>query len=397
MLLIPRKNNDFLSLVIGDWFGPASTAHLLRQAVTDAMTAIDVDGGESLLDYMCVHVARDCTVYRQDVRDACREMAEARRRRRGQRRKASSTAGSMAASPTQLPSAADEDFSLLDASSEYLSEAAMRGVSGGNRLYAGLLDRAPHYDEDFTLLSDRRTERLALDHSLYVNGEYWVVEGEEAKERPSSRASSAEPAVSSPVQEIRSEVPVVEGDWTPVLLLIPLRLGRDRFNAAYTDGLRAVLAGADDTKGCVTVGVIGGRPRHSLYFVGVQDEALIHLDPHLVQDRVDMRPSDFPLSSYHCRQPRKLAMARMDPSCCLGVYCETRAAFETWCENILERCASERYPMFGIVEGRTADADAAADDAASAAAATSMTASSLSLGDEDQNGSGDISEDFVFL
>ena len=51
-----------------------------------------------------------------------------------------------------------------------------------------------------------------------------------------------------------------------------------------------------------------------------QEDDLIHLDPHTLQDSVDSRLPNFPTDSYHSRQPRKLRLTRMDPSCCVGFY-----------------------------------------------------------------------------
>ena len=57
-----------------------------------------------------------------------------------------------------------------------------------------------------------------------------------------------------------------------------------------------------------------------------QEDDLIHLDPHRLQDSVDTLRATFPTDSYHCHQPRKLRLARMDPSCCVGFYLRTRSS-----------------------------------------------------------------------
>ena len=103
--------------------------------------------------------------------------------------------------------------------------------------------------------------------------------------------------------------------------------------------------------------------------MGFQDDSLIHLDPHLVQDNVPMMskkmgtnegtvPLDFDLNSYHCKSVRKMQLSRMDPSCCFGFLCKTKSDFENWCETVRELATpsgATDYPMFSIMEGRVND------------------------------------------
>lgn len=60
-----------------------------------------------------------------------------------------------------------------------------------------------------------------------------------------------------------------------------------------------------------SVGIVGGRPSASLYFVGVQGGAVLYLDPHEVQEVKSQHP--FTLSGAscviicHCLPPPPLA------------------------------------------------------------------------------------------
>lgn len=50
--------------------------------------------------------------------------------------------------------------------------------------------------------------------------------------------------------------------FRPVLIFIPLRLGQERFNMEYKEAVKACFTVTQ------SVGIIGGKPRHALWFVG---------------------------------------------------------------------------------------------------------------------------------
>ena len=62
-----------------------------------------------------------------------------------------------------------------------------------------------------------------------------------------------------------------------MLLIVPVRLGLDRLNAEYVPSLLKCLEMPQ------SVGIIGGRPNHAIYFFGHQGDMLHGLDPHTTQ------------------------------------------------------------------------------------------------------------------
>ena len=188
--------------------------------------------------------------------------------------------------------------------------------------------------------------------------------------------------------------------WRPLIILMPLRLGLDRINQIYYPSLFKILEFPQ------SVGIVGGRPKHSVYFIGYQgsylicigllsifqvpifhdfifkkDANLIYLDPHVVQaaQTLEEEPentdgtaaptgyfakflspplsssptTNAPLSappptaipkfkfkpkfnyrSYHCKTPRRMPLASVDPSMCFGFYCKDKEDFEDFCERV---------------------------------------------------------------
>ncbi|GAA5844630.1 hypothetical protein JCM11251_002129 [Rhodosporidiobolus azoricus] len=72
-----------------------------------------------------------------------------------------------------------------------------------------------------------------------------------------------------------SEVKEASKGWKkPVLVLVNVRLGIDGVNPIYHEAIRGIFRLPQ------TVGIAGGRPSSSYYFVGAQANSLFYIDPH---------------------------------------------------------------------------------------------------------------------
>ncbi|KAI9255469.1 hypothetical protein BY458DRAFT_461724 [Sporodiniella umbellata] len=121
-----------------------------------------------------------------------------------------------------------------------------------------------------------------------------------------------------------------QGSFQPTLILVALRLGIDSLHPSYHAALKACFR----MPHCV--GIAGGRPNSSLYFMGtVGEEDLIYLDPHYSRPALETKslaeytPEDF--ATYHCPLPRKIPLAQIDPSMLIGFYCRNQQAFDEFC------------------------------------------------------------------
>ncbi len=107
-----------------------------------------------------------------------------------------------------------------------------------------------------------------------------------------------------------------------LLLFLPLRLGIEVLNPRYGDFVRASFQMS------ATLGIVGGLPQKSFYFVGYQedDDELFFLDPH-----ADLR-SALPhktcyyrketIAEYHTKTVRSIDLLKMDPSMLFGFFCQ---------------------------------------------------------------------------
>eukprot|EP00037_Helgoeca_nana_P019140 m.185652 g.185652 ORF g.185652 m.185652 type:complete len:417 (-) comp24740_c0_seq5:2460-3710(-) len=114
-----------------------------------------------------------------------------------------------------------------------------------------------------------------------------------------------------------------DGPTRPIFIMIPLRLGvNNKLNKVYIAGLQDLFSHRE------CVGVVGGKPRHSMYFVGFQGDEMIALDPHQCQPVVDPGSASVSTATYHCSAPRKVKFTSADPSIAIGFLCRNESEIE---------------------------------------------------------------------
>lgn len=124
-----------------------------------------------------------------------------------------------------------------------------------------------------------------------------------------------------------------DGTTIPVLILLGLRLGIESVTSVYWDGLKAALQYPQ------SVGIAGGRPSASHYFIGVQDSHLFFLDPHSTRPALPKSKVGYPysaeeLDTCHTRRLRRIHIKDMDPSMLIGFLIRDEADFKDWKERV---------------------------------------------------------------
>jgi len=114
-----------------------------------------------------------------------------------------------------------------------------------------------------------------------------------------------------------------------MVVLIPLRLGASEFNLEYKNCILKLFCFDN------FLGIIGGKPRKSFYFIGAQGDDLIYLDPHYTQKAARSTAHIKP-DTYHCKKPKTVNIAKIDPSCTIGFIFHQKSYFDDFkqiCED----------------------------------------------------------------
>ena len=197
---------------------------------------------------------------------------------------------------------------------------------------------------------------LAHDGVFYLD-EVRAAAGASVPATSSQQLAKARSATADPTGHKGDSVP-----WQrPVLILIGLRLGLDSVNPIYYESVKATFSFPH------SVGIAGGRPSSSYYFMGHQGNSLFYLDPHNVRPAVPLRypPRTFPAavprqldvahrfalddqddedewwshayteaqtSTFHCEKVRRMPIKSLDPSMLLGFLVKDE-------EHLVDLCA----------------------------------------------------------
>ncbi|KAJ1730638.1 hypothetical protein LPJ61_002908 [Coemansia biformis] len=161
--------------------------------------------------------------------------------------------------------------------------------------------------------------------------------------------------------------------WRPLLLLVPVRLGLSRLNLGYVPKIKTLFQIPQ------SVGLVGGKPSRSFYFVGRQGDSLFYLDPHVTRQHVprsgtlggcseaydsgtESDSSEFEMfgiadtDEYHTTHISSMPIQRLDPSMLLGFLFNTEAEWDAFVMAATDKESQRSIctgtsPLFTLLSG----------------------------------------------
>jgi len=123
--------------------------------------------------------------------------------------------------------------------------------------------------------------------------------------------------------------------FRPTLILVGTRLGLDKITPVYWEALKASLQMSQ------SIGIAGGRPSSSHYFIGVQGSDFFYLDPHQTRPALPFQGNldDYTqedIDSCHTRRLRRIHIKEMDPSMLLAFLIRDEDDWKNWRRAVQE-------------------------------------------------------------
>ncbi|KAI0597181.1 protease required for autophagy [Biscogniauxia sp. FL1348] len=119
----------------------------------------------------------------------------------------------------------------------------------------------------------------------------------------------------------------------PTVILVGTRLGIDKITPVYWEALIASLQMPQ------SIGIAGGRPSSSHYFIGVQGFYFFYLDPHFTRPALPYHEdaSEYTqeeVDTCHTRKLRRLHVKEMDPSMLIGFLIRDEEDWKDWRRSV---------------------------------------------------------------
>lgn len=124
--------------------------------------------------------------------------------------------------------------------------------------------------------------------------------------------------------------------FSPLLILVPQRLGHERINPKYYPSLGALFEMPQ------FMGIAGGRPSSAHYFFAKQEDNLFFLDPHTDRPSIPYHedPSRYEstdLQEVHTQRIRRMPMKDLDPSMLIGFLVRDEDDWQAWKSSMTEQ------------------------------------------------------------
>jgi cysteine protease ATG4 len=150
----------------------------------------------------------------------------------------------------------------------------------------------------------------------------------------------------------------------PTLILLGLRLGLDRITPVYHEALKSSLTYPQ------SIGIAGGRPSSSHYFIGCQGDLFFYLDPHETRQALPYHSAaqeytEDEISTCHTRRLRGLRISEMDPSMLIGFLIKDESDWDDFKRRLRETKGKAIVNVFEKeppVPGETKEREEAVDE-----------------------------------
>ncbi|KAF8849615.1 putative cysteine protease atg4 [Acephala macrosclerotiorum] len=124
-------------------------------------------------------------------------------------------------------------------------------------------------------------------------------------------------------------------EFKPTLILVGTRLGLDKITPVYWEALKSALQMPQ------SIGIAGGRPSSSHYFIGVQGSHFFYLDPHQTRPALPLPTnveaySQEDIDSCHTRRLRRIHVKEMDPSMLIAFLIRDEKDWKDWRRAVQE-------------------------------------------------------------